>query len=230
MKHSLATSIAAVLVLSGGMLVSTAAFADGWCVVQDEASQLVGDFAAAEPGERILDACASPGGKTIAMAARQAARGLLVAADLRQRRVRLLQDTLRRCGAEAVRVVQADVTSPLPFGAVFDRVLLDAPCSGLGTLRRDPDIKWRRTESGLAELARVQGLMLDHVAAVTGPGGRVIYSTCSSEPEENGAVVEAFLARTPGWSQDGSPLHTLPFRDGLEAFYAAMLVRTKDLR
>jgi 16S rRNA (cytosine967-C5)-methyltransferase len=220
----------ACLVVRTGNPLATATFADGWCVVQDEASQLVGEFTGAEPGERILDACASPGGKTITMAARQGSRGLIVAADLRERRVRLLRETLRRTGASSVRVVQADVTVPLPFQEGFDRVLLDAPCSGLGTVRRDPDIKWRREEGGLAELARVQGLMLDHAAAVVRPGGRVIYSTCSSEPDENSTVVEAFLARTPGLSQEGSPLQTLPFRDRLEAFYAAMLVRTKDLR
>ncbi len=220
----------AALVVRAGNPLGTAAYADGWCVVQDEASQLVGELVAARPGERVLDACASPGGKTITMSADMEARGLIVAADVRNRRVGLLRDTVRRAGADNVRIVQADVTVPLPFGPAFDRVLLDAPCSGLGTVRRDPDIKWRRTEEGLAALARIQGDMLDHVAAVTRPGGRLVYSTCSSEPEENDEVVEAFLSRNRGWQQEGEALRTLPFRDDLEAFFAAMLVRAKDLR
>ena len=220
----------ACLIVRSGNPLGTSTFADGWCVVQDEASQLVGEFAAAQPDERVLDACASPGGKTITMAADLGGRGVIVAADVRDRRIRLLQDTVRRAGAENVRIVQADVTAPLPFAAAFDRVLLDAPCSGLGTVRRDPDIKWRRAEDGLAALSRIQGKMLDHAAAVTRPGGRLIYATCSSEPEENDDVVEAFLGRAAGWVQDGAALRTLPFGDGLEAFFAAMLVRTKDLR
>ena len=220
----------ASLVVRTGNPLGTSTYADGWCVVQDEASQLVGEFAAARPDERVLDACASPGGKTITMAADMNGRGLIVAADVRDRRIRLLRDTVRRAGADGVRIVQADLTVPLPFGPAFDRVLLDAPCSGLGTVRRDPDIKWRRDAEGLAALARIQGEMLDHAAAVTRPGGRLIYSTCSSEPEENDQVVEAFLSRNPAWEQDGAPLRTLPFRDDLEAFFAAMLVRAKDLR
>jgi 16S rRNA (cytosine967-C5)-methyltransferase len=220
----------ACLSVRTGNPLGTPAYADGWCVVQDEASQLVGEFAAAQPGECVLDACASPGGKTITMAAGQAGRGLLVAADVRDRRVRLLRETVRRSGAANVRILQADVTVPLPFSTAFDRVLLDAPCSGLGTVRRDPDIKWRRREEGLGELARMQGAMLDHAAGATKPGGKLIYATCSSEPEENDEVVQNFLARHTGWTQDGTPLRTLPFRDDLEAFFAAMLVRTKDLR
>ena len=220
---------AAVIVRSGNPL-ATAGYADGWYFVQDEASQLVGEFAAAQPRERVLDACASPGGKTITMAAAMAGEGTVYAADVRPRRIGLLRETVRRSGATNVRVLQADVTRPLPFAAAVDRVLLDAPCSGLGTVRRDPDIKWRRLESGLADLARVQGTMLEHAAAVVRPGGRLIYSTCSSEPEENTGVVATFLEQNPGWRADGTPLVTLPFRDGLEAFFAAMLVRTKDLR
>ena len=220
---------AALLVRSGNPL-ATAGYTEGWYFVQDEASQLVGEFAAAQPGERILDACASPGGKTITMAAAMAGAGVIWAADVRPRRVRLLMDTVRRSGATNVRLVQADVTKPLPFAGTFDRVLLDAPCSGLGTLRRDPDIKWRRLEAGLAALALVQVGMLAHAAEVTRPGGRLVYATCSSEPEENSGVVATFLERNPGWMLAGPPLETLPFEDGLEAFFAAMLVRRKDLR
>lgn len=219
----------ALLVRSGNPL-STPWHDEGLFFVQDEASQLVGTFADAQPGERVLDACASPGGKTAAMAAAMERRGLLVASDVRDRRIGLLAQTVRRSGAAIVSIVQADASAPLPFAAAFDRALLDAPCSGLGTLRRDPDIKWRRREEDLPALAAGQTAMLANVASVVRPGGQVIYATCSSEPEENEDVVAAFLASHPDFRAAGEPFRTLPFRDGLEAFFAAMLVRTKDLR
>lgn len=218
------------LIVRRGNPLATPLHDQGVFFVQDEASQLVGEFAAAHPGERILDVCASPGGKTTGMAASMGGQGLVVASDVRARRVGLLAQTVRRSGATNVRLVQADASLPLPFDAVFDRVLLDAPCSGLGTVRRDPDIKWRRHREDLAPLAREQVAMLEHAAAVVAEGGNLIYATCSSEPEENDDVVETFLGRHPEFQLTGEPFRTLPFRDGLEAFFAAMLVKTKDLR
>ena len=218
------------LIVRSGNPLQTGLQEEGLFFVQDEASQLVGHFAAAEPGELVLDVCASPGGKTTQMAAAMGDRGLVIASDVRARRVRLLQQTVSRSGASRVRVVQGDASAPLPFGPVFDRVLLDAPCSGLGTLRRDPDIKWRRREEELPTLARAQQTMLEHAAALVRPGGRLVYSTCSSEPEENQDVVTAFTARHPELELIGTPLETRPDVDGLEAFFAAMLVKTKDLR
>ncbi|HXG55361.1 MAG TPA: 16S rRNA (cytosine(967)-C(5))-methyltransferase RsmB [Vicinamibacterales bacterium] len=218
------------LVVRSGNPLATPPDAQGLFVLQDEASQLVGAFAGARPGERVLDACASPGGKTTAMASAMGDRGLLVAADVRGRRLDLLVRAVRRSGASSVRVVQADVTAPLPFGPVFDRVLLDAPCSGLGTLRRDPDIKWRRSAADLPALALTQAAMLERTSTALAPSGTLVYSTCSSEPEENDGVIEAFLRAHPEFHMAREPLRTLPHRDGLEAFFAAMLVRTKDLR
>jgi len=132
-------------------------------------------------------------------------------------------------------------TGALPFEAVFDRVLVDAPCSGLGTIRRDPDIRWRRQESDLAALAADQAALLDRAASVVRQGGRLVYATCSSEPEENDAVVNAFLSRHPDFAPldlrtEAVPLlhplldargmlRTLPSSHSLEAFFAAMLRR-----
>lgn len=218
------------LVIRSGNPLTTSLDEAGAFVIQDEASQLVGQYAAARPGEKVLDVCASPGGKTTAMAASLRGDGTIVAADVRDRRVRLLTRTVERSGANNIRVIQADATTRLPFAAVFDRVLIDAPCSGLGTIRRDPDIKWRRREEDLRQLAQVQRRMLEHAAAVVSPGGVLIYATCSSEPEENDEVVSAFLSANPEFQARGETLRTLPHRDGLEAFFAAMLVKTKDLR
>jgi 16S rRNA (cytosine967-C5)-methyltransferase len=208
--------------------------------VQDESSQLVALAADARPGERILDLCASPGGKTLVMAAGMRDSGLLVACDVRPRRLRLLQSTVRASGAAHVRVVHVSTSNALPFGASFDRVLVDAPCSGLGTIRRDPDIRWKRKEQDLAALAAAQLTLLRRAAEVVRPGGRLVYATCSSEPEENEQVVEAFLAEQSRFARvdlraepspltplldDRGVLHTLPHLHGLEPFYAAALVR-----
>ncbi len=119
---------------------------------------------------------------------------LIVAADRRPRRLRLLRDTLRRIGARAVPQVQVDLARGLPFGASFDLVVVDAPCSGLGTLRREPDLKWRRSPDDLAVFSEIQVAMLGHAATVVAPGGRLVYATCSSEPDENDAVAARFLA------------------------------------
>lgn len=233
------------LVVRAGNPLTTALDEEGLFVVQDEASQLVALYAGARPGERILDACASPGGKTTAMAAAMKNMGTIVASDIRGRRIELLSRTVRRSGALQVRIVQADAAAAPPFAAVFDRVLLDAPCSGLGTLRRDPDIRWRRRSDELKVLADAQLGMLHRMAAVLAPEGAIVYATCSSEPEENDAVVDRFIAEDAGFhlvrqsnlhpalerfvEADGR-FRTLPHRDGLEAFFAAMLVRAKDLR
>lgn len=234
-----------LIVRSGNPLLTPVA-SEGLFVVQDEASQLVAEFVNAQPGARVLDACASPGGKTTAMAAAMRDEGLVVACDVRPKRIELLTNTVRASGARSIRIVHADASRPLPFTDTFDFVLVDAPCSGLGTLRRDPDIRWRRSESEFSALANLQRTILEHTAAVVRPGGFLVYSTCSSEPEENEEVVAAFLAGHPDWQQPGawSPkteavtrlinsggnFRSLPFRDGLEAFFAAMLVNIKDLR
>ncbi len=228
------------LIVREGNPLSTPLALDGSFFVQDEASQLVALFMDARPGERILDACASPGGKTIAMAAAMEDRGQVVATDVRGRRVELLARTVAGSGARCVSVLRADAERPLPFQPVFDAVLLDAPCSGLGVIRRDPDIKWRRQEADLPALAAGQRRLLEQSAVVLRPGGRLIYSTCSSEPEENDDVVESFLRDHPDFALRPAPgvpapvrtlldgqgrLRTLPHRDGLEGFFAAALLK-----
>ena len=216
----------------------------GWFVVQDEASQLVTLLAGDRPLPRVLDTCASPGGKTTAIAALMEGRGLLVACDVRDRRVDLLRRTVAASGAGNVRIVQADLLEPLPFGSVFDCVLVDAPCSGLGTLRRDPDIRWRRRESDLPPLAAAELTMLQHAAEQVAPGGRLVYATCSSEPEENEGIADAFLATTPGFTalhagqatarlaevliDHRGHLRTQPHLHGLEAFFGAVFERRRQ--
>ena len=229
-------------VLAGNPLRSPLS-GQGLFLVQDEASQLVAELTGVRPGERVLDACAAPGGKTTALAAAVGPTGSLVASDLRPARVQLLRRTLEQTGAAGVRIVQLDLRRP-PFHPVFDCVLVDAPCSGLGIVRRDPEIRWRRQPVDLARFATEQLTMVAHASRVVRPGGRLVYATCSSEPEENEDVVDAFLADHP----DFEPVHpdqlrqplsqglrdtidhhgrlsTTPDAHGLEAFFAAVLRR-----
>lgn len=231
------------LLATDARVLATNAFRSGDFVIQDEASQIVPELAALAGGARVLDACAAPGGKTLALAAQVGPSGLVVATDVRPHRIGLLAETMRRVAATAVRVVRIDADGPLPFGdAVFDAVLIDAPCSGVGTLRRDPDIRWRRAPADLPALARAQAELLSRMHPAVRRSGRIIYSTCSSEPDENEAVVAAFLNAhanfavvplsridrlPPGLAALATPegfLRTSPL-DGLEAFFAAVLQR-----
>ena len=199
------------------------AFKEGRFIVQDEASQLIAELVGVTENASVLDLCASPGGKTVALSAAAGSSGSVVACDVRPHRVRLLSRTVARCRLANTRVVQVAADGTLPFRAAsFDAILIDAPCSGLGTVRRDPDIKWRRVPADLERFAAAQRALLERAGALVKPGGTIVYSTCSSEPEENAQVVESFL-------HSGAPFRlertheTLPFRDGLEAFYGAVL-------
>jgi 16S rRNA (cytosine967-C5)-methyltransferase len=208
-----------------GHALATAAFVEGRFVVQDEASQLIGELAAPPAGAIVLDLCASPGGKTLALSAAVGPQGSVVATDVRPPRVRLLTRTLQRCRVPNTRVVHVPTDGPLPFrNASFDTVLIDAPCSGLGTVRRDPDIRWRRSPEDLPRFAATQRDLLARAATLVKPGGTLVYATCSSEPEENEDVVRAFLEDHPGFRQRRGH-QTLPFRDNLEAFFGAVLER-----
>jgi 16S rRNA (cytosine967-C5)-methyltransferase len=228
-------------VVDEGYPLRSNAFDEGLFVVQDEASQLIARLAAATPGHRVLDTCASPGGKTTAIAAAMKGQGLVIACDVRGRRIDLLRRTIATTGATNVRVVQADLLKPLPFSAPFDIVIVDAPCSGLGTLRRDPDIRWRRREADLTALAAAELTMLQHAADLVAPGGRLLYATCSSEPEENEAIADALLAGddrfTPADAREAAAavppsvvdprghLRTRPDLHELDAFFAAVFAR-----
>jgi 16S rRNA (cytosine967-C5)-methyltransferase len=234
------------LLVRDGNPMSSPRYRAGDFIVQDEASQLVAHLADARPGERLLDACAAPGGKTLVLSCDAAAQARLVAADVRPKRLALLRDTLARTGVDAA-LLQMDLRGAVPFRAAFDRVLVDAPCSGLGTVRRDPDIKWRREEAELSGLANMQLGLVRNAAAAVAPGGRLIYATCSSEPEENDGVVAAFLSEDRRFSPAGAALleagqhwsrlsrvcdehgwlRTLPHAHGLEAFFAAVLVKAE---
>jgi 16S rRNA (cytosine967-C5)-methyltransferase len=205
---------------------------DGVVYVQDAGAQVVARLAAGP--EMVLDACAAPGGKSLLLADLAPAGGRVVAAEVSLRRLQTLRQLVERWRADNVRVVAADARAA-PFRTSFGAVLLDAPCSGLGTLGRNPDARWHRVD--LARHARRQRAMLEALAPLVRARGRLVYATCSLEPEENEQVVRPFLdahhdfepEALPAWAErfaDGDFARTLPERDGGDGFFAAVLRRT----
>lgn len=214
----------------------------GW--VQDEASQLVTLLAAAAPGMSVLDCCAAPGGKTMHLAAAVTTQGQVVAADRHLGRMRRLTRNLERTSMPHVLSLIADMTGETAIRSRFDRVLVDAPCSGSGTLRRHPEIRWRLEPEAIKLLAERQVKLLGRAADRLLERGRLIYSVCSIEPEEGEQVIEAFCKRRPEFQPvDPRPilpaaaqpligednfLRTRPDRLGLDGFFACALERRAD--
>jgi len=208
----------------------------GLALVQDEAAQLVSLMLAPEPGQRVLDACAAPGGKTTHMATIMEDKGEVVALDMDGQRLELLKSNADAFGLKSVRVVQADLKGYRDREG-FDAVLLDAPCTAMGVIRRNPDIKYRRKRLDISRYAETQYGLLVSAAGLVRPGGRMVYSVCSTEPEEGEMVVERFLKSfadfdiiddVPSVLQGlmrGGYMITMPYRDGMDGFFAVLLAR-----
>lgn len=210
-------------------------FREGRVSVQDAGAQLAAALLDVQPGQRVLDACAAPGGKALLLADAGGGRARVVAAEASVRRVATLARLRDRWGAAEVRVVAADGRRP-PFRTPFDLVLLDAPCTGLGTLARHPDIRWRLLPDDVGRQAGRQAELLAALAPLVRPGGRLVYATCSIEPEENEGVVGPFLAARPDFAPEAAPDWAREFADGPfvrvepssqtgDAFFVAILRR-----
>lgn len=171
-----------------------ASYQEGLFQVQDEGAMLVAPLCQTQPGQRVLDVCAAPGGKTTHLAQLMENTGQVLAFDVQPGRLRLLRDNVRRWRLSTVTPIAADATQELPVRGVFERILVDAPCSGLGVLRRHPDIKWRKDSGDLSTLQAVQLTLLRRQSMRLAVGGLLVYSVCSNEPEETHAVVKGFLA------------------------------------
>jgi 16S rRNA (cytosine967-C5)-methyltransferase len=198
--------------------------AAGEIYLQDEASQLVARVLDVKNGERVLDLCAAPGGKTTLMADRADDAAMIVAADRSESRMETVVGTTRLQQLKSIKPVLLDAVKELPFESrVFDKVLVDAPCSGTGTLRRNPEIRWRLTTSDIGAFAEVQKQILSRAADAVKPGGRLVYSTCSVEREENEEVIEEFLARENFHLLD--TVRTWPHRQHCDGFFIASLER-----
>ena len=215
---------------------------DGLFFIQDEASQLIAPLLGIKNGDTVLDLCAAPGGKTTQLASIVGDQGLVVASDVRRNRIRLLAKSASLSGSDRIRIVEIGSSGSLPYSIAFDRVLVDAPCSGLGTIRRDPDIRWKRQPEELTVFAKNQGVLLDRAATIVKSKGQLVYATCSTEPEENEDIIDSFLDRQPDFRlldlrtlpvpntlssliDDRGMFRTCPFLHHLDGFFAATLSR-----
>lgn len=225
------------------------AFKNGLVEIQDEGSQLVAFAVAPKPGDQVVDFCAGAGGKTLALAALMNNKGRVVACDVLAGRLKRAAERFRRAGLhniEAKPLSSARDPWVKRHKRKFDRVLVDAPCSGTGTWRRNPDSRWRVLGPGLEQLVPLQAEILDSAARLVKPGGRLVYATCSLLPEENEGQIAAFLATHPDftvkpvaevWAEesvgttppaDGPYLRLSPGRHDTDGFFAAVLVRADD--
>ena len=216
---------------------------DGRLEVQDEGSQLVGYAVAPRRSDMVVDFCAGAGGKTLLLGALMRSQGRLYAFDVMAKRLAQFTPRLKRSGLSNVhaQVIAGERDTKIKrLAGKIDRALVDAPCTGFGTLRRNPDLKWRQPESAVSELTAKQAAILAAAATLVKPGGRLVYATCSVLPEENDAIVTAFLATHPQFTQaniaadlarahialdTGPALRLLPHRHGCDGFFAAALER-----
>jgi len=230
-----------------GGVAAARALRDGRLLIQDEASQMIPLLLDVRRGQRVLDLCAAPGGKT-ARLAQQAGQGTVIAGDVHAHRLREMRTFLDRLRLSNVHLAAFDATAALPLTGSFDRILLDAPCSGTGTLARNPEIRWRLQPAGVPALAEKQSAMLRVALAHLSPGARLVYSTCSLEHEENEQVVVSALAACPDVrivpaisalsphlrnAADAAAFfdaqgffHTLPSQHNTDGFFAAVIERT----
>ena len=198
-------------------------FAKGAFMVQDPATKAVVDLLDVKPGMRVLDFCAAPGGKTIQIAWRMKGEGRLVAQEVKPKRLRRLKENLSRMGMEWVETVPS-LEIPAQGGGTFERVLVDAPCSNSGVIRRRPDVRWRLDAGHLAEAVKLQGSILARAAGFVAPGGLLVYATCSNEPEENGLRIDDFLASPEGARFREVGRHeSLPVDTGFDGAFACAL-------
>lgn len=218
-------------------LATLASLREGLFQVQDESSMLVGHVLAPRPGEFVIDACGAPGGKSTHIAALMKDEGRVLSVDLYEHKLKITRENAARLGITSIETRQLDATGLAGlYAGQADRVLVDAPCSGLGVLRRKPDSRWRKSESQLLELPKLQSAILESAAGCVKPGGVLVYSTCTTEPEENQQVVEAFLAKNPEFTlQRGGDylpvprpeemVQLWPQRDETDGFFIARMIR-----
>ncbi len=200
---------------SAGAVQQLPGFAEGWWTVQDSSAQLVGHLLDPQPGETVIDSCAAPGGKTTHIAELMQDQGVIWGCDRHQSRLRKLQQNAERLQLQSISIQVGDSRQMPQFSKPenqADRALLDAPCSGLGTLHRHADARWRQTPDSVAELTQLQSELLNQSANWVKPGGVLVYATCTLHPLENEAIVQAFLQQQPQW-QIEPPIVTSPLAE-----------------
>ena len=207
----------------------TEAFKNGWFEVQDASSQLVAEFLEVKPGMKVVDVCAGAGGKTLHMASLMENKGQIIAMDIYESKLKKLKVRARRNGVHNIELKALDSTKPIKklYGKA-DRLLIDAPCSGLGVLRRNPDAKWKLEPEFIKNIKKVQNECLSKYSKMVKPGGKMVYATCSILPSENEKQIEGFLT-----SDDGKDFNfvkdkkVLAHKSGYDGFYMALLEKKK---
>lgn len=204
---------------------ATEAFQRGEFEVQDGSSQWVAEFVGAQPGERVIDACAGAGGKSLHLAARMQNKGKLISLDVIAWKLEELKKRARRAGVSIIEARHIESTKVIKrLHQSADALLLDVPCTGLGVLKRNPDTKWKLTEKTIEELLRTQQEILETYSSMVKPGGRMVYSTCSLLPSENQNQVEMFLKKHEEWTKIDEKI-ILPKTRGFDGFYMSLLRR-----
>ena len=239
----------AALAVSGGNTAEAETLRAGQISVQDEASQMVARLLDARPGDVVLDLCAAPGGKAGILARAVAPTGGVIAADVHEHRLRSAREQTLRTHTSGISWLALDATQPLPFSQPFQRILVDAPCSGTGTLARNPEIRWRLQLDDLDRAHARQSALLRQALDSLGRGGRLVYATCSLEPEENEQVVHEAIAQERGvriirsedalrpWLRSGAEpanlfdaegfFRTFPPESSTDGFFAGVLERNQ---
>jgi len=232
------------ILLAGGNPADSDWYRQGYWTVQDESSMLVAPAVAPEPGMRVLDACAAPGGKTTHLAEYMGNQGLIVANDVHPHKRALIAVAASRLEIGIIETMVSDALD-LPEKGLgsFDRILLDAPCSGFGVIRRKPDLKWNKSPDDVKEIAKLQYQLLSNLSRMLAPSGKLVYSTCTIEPEENQEIVRRFVREHPNFAIDptlaedlpeavrgllddsGGCLQILPHHFGSDGFFIARLKR-----
>ncbi|WP_413199687.1 16S rRNA (cytosine(967)-C(5))-methyltransferase [Nostoc piscinale] len=230
------------LISSPGAMQNLPGFTEGWWVVQDASAQLVSHLLDPQPGEVVIDTCAAPGGKTTHIAELMQDQGKIWACDRTDSRLRKLQENARRLNLQSIEICTGDSRNLPQFYNIGDRLLLDAPCSGLGTLHRHADARWRQTPESSQELSQLQKQLLSHTSNFVKNGGVLVYATCTLHPAENEVVISEFLAEKPQWQieplEPSSPysiystpqgwLKVWPHRWDMDGFFMVRLRKTND--
>jgi 16S rRNA (cytosine967-C5)-methyltransferase len=222
-----------------GTIQQLPGFSEGWWTVQDSSAQLVSHLLDPQAGEVVIDACAAPGGKTTHIAELMGDQGTIWACDARASRLKRLKENAQRLQLQSIQICTGDSRQFSQFTNCANRVLLDAPCSGLGTLHRRPDIRWRVTPATVQELSVLQGELLEQAATWVKPEGVLVYATCTLHPQENEGIIQPFLTRHCHWQIEPPPpnsplgafstpqggLKVWPHRYQMDGFFMVRLLR-----
>ncbi|NES99587.1 MAG: 16S rRNA (cytosine(967)-C(5))-methyltransferase [Sphaerospermopsis sp. SIO1G1] len=227
------------LISNTGAIQNLPGFNDGWWCVQDSSAQLVSHLLAPQPGEVIIDVCAAPGGKTTHIAELIGDEGKIYACDKTASRLRKLTQNAQRLNLKSIEIYTGDSRNFTQFYNIADRVLLDAPCSGLGTMHRHADARWRQTPASVQELAQIQSELLSHTANFVKTGGVLVYATCTLHPQENEEIITNFLKENPHWQiehphfgfvdiSSSGWLKVWPHQQDMDGFFMVRLRKTND--